>query len=370
MDGQIKEKMIKHTHINAEILPLTGIRSVAALWVVAFHMQKHIYEAFPAFRPVLTPIVSHGYLGVDLFFILSGFILYYNYHQRIDRLNTSVYWNFIVMRLARIWPVHVFILLAFLLLLFIQKMAGQTPSNPELYTALGWISSFLMIQGWSLPLNVSWNAPAWSISCEWAAYLLFPPAIFILRKIPQAHRHANIIITIIALTFTLTLCQLLKADASASWGLIRIAGEFVAGCTICDIFLKTKGNLKHWNVITPALFVALVYFNSAIFPKLGLVSYFSIPILALIILGLAHQQCLVSKFLSTKPMLYGGYISYSVYMVHSLCLIVVSRAYKYLPSCAIPFVSIIFILICASIIYKFIEEPSRIKMRKLILKFE
>jgi peptidoglycan/LPS O-acetylase OafA/YrhL len=367
MESEIKVKMIKHTHISAEILPLTGIRAVAALWVVAFHLKKPIYEAFPALRVALTPLVSHGYLGVDLFFILSGFILYYNYHQRIDRLNTNVYWNFIVMRLARIWPVHVFILLAFLLLHSMQKMAGQTPSNPEQYTALGWISNFFMIQGWSLPINISWNVPAWSISCEWAAYLLFPPAVFISRKLPKL-RYTNIIIAIIALAFTMTLCQLLKADASARWGLIRIAGEFVAGCAICDIFLKKSGNTKHWNIITPALIVALFYFNSAIFPKLGLVSYFSIPILALIILGLAHQQCFVSKFLSTKPMLYGGYISYSVYMVHSLCLIVVSRAYNYLPSYAIPFVSIIFILICASIIYKFVEEPSRIKMRKLIFK--
>jgi|688.fasta_scaffold411940_2 peptidoglycan/LPS O-acetylase OafA/YrhL len=360
--------MIKHTHINAEIPPLTGIRAVAALWVVAFHLKRLIYEAFPAFRAALTPLVSHGYMGVDLFFLLSGFILYYNYHQRIDYLNASVYWNFIVMRLARIWPVHVFILLVFLLLHSIQKMAGQTPSNPEQYTALGWISNFLMVHGWSLPINISWNVPAWSISCEWAAYLLFPFAIFILRKIPKAPRRANIIVAIIALAFTMTLCQLLKADASARWGLIRIAGEFVAGCAICDIFLKKSSSTKYWNIITPALFVALFCFNSAIFPKLGLVSYFSIPILALIILGLAHQQCFISKFLSTKPMLYGGYISYSVYMVHSLCLIIASRAYSYLPAYAIPFVSIIFILICASIIYKFVEEPSRLKMRKLILK--
>ena len=60
-----------------EIYPLTGVRAVAAIWVVLYHMESMLVRSYPDLYFVIKPVVETGYLGVDLFFILSGFIIAY-----------------------------------------------------------------------------------------------------------------------------------------------------------------------------------------------------------------------------------------------------------------------------------------------------
>src|SRR5689334_9429569 len=87
---------------------LTGIRGVAALWVVLFHLPNPL--AGTAFAQVL----SRGYLGVDLFFILSGFVLSYAYRDALpEKPMVRQALRFYAVRLARIYPLHVFVLALF-----------------------------------------------------------------------------------------------------------------------------------------------------------------------------------------------------------------------------------------------------------------
>src|SRR5262249_39676380 len=89
-----------------EIRALTGIRGFAAVWVVLFHLQwQGMYQAFPRLEAI-RPLVDRGYLGVDLFFILSGFILTWNYGEALADWRPREHVRFEIVRLARIYPVH------------------------------------------------------------------------------------------------------------------------------------------------------------------------------------------------------------------------------------------------------------------------
>jgi peptidoglycan/LPS O-acetylase OafA/YrhL len=129
---------------RTEISALTSLRGVAALTVLIFHVV-------PDFR---------GYLAVDLFFLLSGFVLTHVY--RGFELTRQSYFNFLKARLARIYPVHLMILVVLL------PMLNTRPD----FSSGGLLSSlFLMQSPWH---SISWNYASWSISAEWHCYLLFP----------------------------------------------------------------------------------------------------------------------------------------------------------------------------------------------------
>jgi len=157
----------------------TSMRGVAALLVVAYHLQFGAQSYLP-FESA-TPFFKRGYLWVDLFFILSGFII--SYSARMDE-RAPYDWaqikTFIVHRFARIYPLHVaalFMLAAVTFAIqFVRFLAGKPVSLDMLSptSILTFFEQLFLLNAWSVTGRVSWNIPSWSISAEWAAYMLFP----------------------------------------------------------------------------------------------------------------------------------------------------------------------------------------------------
>ena len=94
-------------HLDA----LTGIRGIAAWAVVFYHIRLSLAGLLPA--PVIEWLAK-GYLAVDLFFILSGFVIWYNYAPRIRQGGAAETRLFLWRRFARVWPLHAFILAGFI----------------------------------------------------------------------------------------------------------------------------------------------------------------------------------------------------------------------------------------------------------------
>ena len=156
---------------HARIEALTGLRFFAAIYVVLFHLYLRDFAAKS--KSLGAQFLSHGYLAVSFFFILSGFVLTWNY---ADRWSAESYPRFLVARLARIYPVY-------LLALFIQIPFYAPRLHP-------WpvIAVLCMIQSWTtLPsqLPSAWNFPAWTLSIEWFFYLCFPLLLFVVTKIKR-----------------------------------------------------------------------------------------------------------------------------------------------------------------------------------------
>lgn len=145
---------------------LTGVRFFLALGVVLFHFQ--LYWTLPAESAGL---LNRARLGVDVFFILSGFILTHVYLQG-DRAPN--YGRFLAARLARIYPAHLFILLAMLGLVLIAPVFG-VGLEPGRFNPVDFAGTLLLVQAWFPRESMAlWNGPAWSLSAEWFAYLAFP----------------------------------------------------------------------------------------------------------------------------------------------------------------------------------------------------
>ena len=93
-----------------EILSLTSLRGFLAVWVVVYHFWNDVLRLFP-FTEFLSPIVQMGHMAVPAFFMLSGFVLSYNYADRFHTLRRHEIVRFLCLRLARIYPVHLVTLL-------------------------------------------------------------------------------------------------------------------------------------------------------------------------------------------------------------------------------------------------------------------
>ncbi len=165
---------------TGEIRALSGLRIVAALWVVLFHFRPLLAQASPSLSTALAPpVLDAGAQGVDLFFILSGFVLTWNY---LDRMGES--WSardtlrFLWLRLARVWPVYLVTMHLAAAWIIFTLYVGHVPAEPpvvESLNATSWVRQVLLVQLWFQPYfdGSSWDGPAWSISAEWLAYLLF-----------------------------------------------------------------------------------------------------------------------------------------------------------------------------------------------------
>lgn len=150
------------------IKPLTSLRFLAAFWVLLYHFKDHLGLDLERFG-----FIAEGYLGVDLFFILSGFILAHVYLTELEGGRFG-YGSFLKNRLARIYPMHLAALGAMLVLFFGAAAAGVGVGDANAFKLSDLPAHLLMIHAWGATPAVGWNFPSWSISAEWAAYLAFP----------------------------------------------------------------------------------------------------------------------------------------------------------------------------------------------------
>ena len=138
---------------------LTGIRTLLAFNIVLFHFTP------PHLGP-LRPFVEHGFVFVNVFFLISGFILSYNYFDRGANLVKRDFW---MARFSRLYPVYLLVLLISLPMLDLEWHAR---SSTEFWQGL--TLTPLLLQGWSPSLATFWNTVAWTLSCEMAFYATFP----------------------------------------------------------------------------------------------------------------------------------------------------------------------------------------------------
>ena len=281
---------------------LTGLRGVAALWVVLFHM---------AGANSGIPIIQSGALGVDVFFILSGFVLAYVYADKLRPTDFMGFLSFLRARIARIYPLHVVMLgvIGLSVLALPGFASGQTLAHQR-FGFGAFIASLLLIQNWFYWLPTSWNAPAWSLSAEWFAYLAFP----IMLSLTQRWRTISAPLLLAAASLA-TLIALLRwkgvqhPDVAGVPGMLRMVFEFACGCLL---FRARTNGLRPLPWLADAgamllLAVALLW-NRMIF--------LSLPAMACVVVLAAQNAGWVAGVLARRPVVFLGEISFSLYMVH------------------------------------------------------
>lgn len=315
--------------MNNQIGALTSLRGIAATVVVILHFA---YSTLPAAGMILsrhTRFFRDGYLFVDLFFILSGFIMTHVYLESfLMGVNKQNYWTFLRARFARIYPLHLFTLgiLVGLELLKLGLPNFQAFTGNFNLTAL--IANVFMLQAFDfncLPLlwcKSSWNEPAWSISVEFLIYCIFPFILFALLKSKPKTDWIIYISTLIAL---LLLIRFTRGTLESIIGIPSIARcglECVIGILTYKAYQwgKYQSNLNFKLLELGSTLLVIGLMHKWIRSRV-IFDWVTLPAFSLLILSLASTtNGFISNILNSRPLLYLGTISYSIYMVH-WCLI-------------------------------------------------
>ncbi len=355
----------------ATIHALTGIRAIAAVWVVVEHFRYELYGLFPAAQRVDWWIDS-GYLGVEVFFVLSGFIISYNYAGGFSAVATRrSYGEFLLNRFARIYPVHLVTLMAVALLVLAASVTGIILSSDGKYTPLSFVANVGLFQ--VAPGVAAWNGPAWSISVEALAYVAFPLVALWLAKFVRP-RSAALAATCWLLAGTglmMAVREVSSSPTSPGMALLRIATEFVAGALLWKAWsLAQEPQSPRWDVVAGAAFLLTVGCLAALPDGEGL-GLLTTPIIAVFVIACAGAVGPIGRLLSSGPMIFGGKISYSLYMVHFIVLMMAGKLApweNYDDSSVVVRVGLLaaYYLTCllaAMACYFLVEEPARKAIR-------
>ncbi|MCF6389267.1 acyltransferase [Mycobacterium sp. MBM] len=370
---------------SGEIKALTGLRLFAAVWVVLFHFRPLLGQAIPDTSAALAPVLNSGAQGVDLFFILSGFVLAWNY---LDRMGPS--WStrdtvhFLWMRLARVWPVYLVTLhLAALWIVFTLNVGHIPAENADTLTAISYIRQLFLVQLWFQPYfdGSSWDGPAWSISAEWLAYLAFGFLALLIFRLARATRARSLLLLAFATTLPPVLFLLASGQFYTPWSwLPRILLQFTAGAIACAAVRRlypsdrTRTLAGVGALILVAMLIGILYWLDAhpipgVIDSGGVVDLLFVPLVVMLAIGAGT----LPRLLSTRVLVYGGQISFSLYMVHELVHTAWNwAAQQFELTLAGPvgplWLTAIFAvtLACSALLYHLVEEPARHWMRRMV----
>lgn len=341
---------------RAQLDGLTGLRGIAAWFVVLYHMRSGIAHAVPA---EATALFAKGYLAVDLFFVLSGFVIWLNYAPAFEARGIRAYGNFLRRRLARIYPLHLFVLLATAAFAGAMALAGH--AEPERYPWAELPLHLALVQNWGFTTALSWNHPAWSISTEFAAYLAFPLLVILLRlgRWPAMALLSGIATLCLALHLVLAAAgePTLGGDIPR-FGLLRCLTEFAAGAMVCRLWMLWYDN-RGPSLAAATLSIAM----GAAWASGLLAETLAFPsIAALALLALASAEASHWNIFRARPLVWLGEISYSTYLIHFggwtvFKLLFVADAAR------VPLWQAGLFLACvlagSALCYRFIEQPGR-----------
>jgi peptidoglycan/LPS O-acetylase OafA/YrhL len=315
---------------SGEIKALTGLRFVAAAWVVLFHFRPLLWEAAPGFSEALAPVLNCGAQGVDLFFILSGFVLTWNYLERMGpSWSTRATLHFLWLRLARVWPVYLVTLhLAALWIIFTLNVGHVPSKNVDQLTAINYVRQVVLVQLWFQPFfdGSSWDGPAWSISAEWLAYFLFGLLVLVIFRITRATRVRGLVWLAVAASLPPVLLLLASGQFYTPWSwLPRIVMQFTAGALVAAAVSRLRPTERarrgagYLSVLLMGTTVGLLYVLDAhpvpdVRDSGGLVDVLFVPLVMTLAIGAGSLPAL----LSTRFMVYAGQVSFCLYMVHEL----------------------------------------------------
>jgi peptidoglycan/LPS O-acetylase OafA/YrhL len=342
---------------RADLPALTGIRGLAAWFVVLYHIRL---GAVPYLPDGANFALARGYLAVDLFFMLSGFVLWLNYSGRLRRDGVRAVPKYLARRVARVWPLHLFILA--LTVIFAAGLAAAGKLNPDHYPWAELPLHVLLIHNWGFTDVLTWNDPSWSISGEAGAYLLFPLIVMGVdwRSRSPAWGIAALLLLAALLSAVMTWngATILDRDIPR-FGLLRAVTEFTMGTIVCALWQRWCSRPGLAAALAGALLGgALLLGFTTPAPETLVVPLF----LAGLLLALALTADRPGNPLAARPIQYLGEISYSTYLVHFLLYIVFKIALIDDPADVPPPLIGLFLLLtfAASVaLYHGVERPAQ-----------
>ena len=311
---------------------LDSLRGICAVLVCLFHLPLAYALAGSAF-------IQHSYLFVDFFFVLSGFVICHAYG---DRLTTSSLPVFILRRLGRLWPLHLFVLVVLVVMQLgvwglhhYGLSAGHAPFEGR-FAPVALIRDIFFLNSFGIGDAVTWNGPAWSISAEFWTYLVFAALVI--------HLRGRLLAAALALAggalLVLYTASPTFMDATYNFGFLRCVAGFCTGVVTHRIWMRHLAAAKAgpWThrmgwLAAAAAVLFVIFCGETVWSLLAPVVF------AFVVLAFAHGQSqdggALSRLLALPAFQAAGRWSYSIYMVHATIIFVALNAARLLAAMGI-----------------------------------
>ena len=294
---------------------LDGLRGAAILGVMIFHTGA--------------PFMKGGFIGVDIFFVLSGFLITSLLIQEFDGSGSISLKNFYMRRALRLGPALAALLIVYCLASF--AVLSEEEANRNYVDAL---ISLAYLSNWARAFSI--HAPdvlghTWSLSIEEQFYMLWPIVLLVLLRISKKRHHIAVITTCIALLSWLFRIHLALNAASLERlynGLDTRADTLMVGCTIGAVVHSglvsenAKSSLQKGLVILAPLSMAGLFafsiFGDSRDPRMYYFGFFIIEVLAAVLILdiVVNSRSIIRKLLVMKWVVWVGSISYGLYLWH------------------------------------------------------
>jgi peptidoglycan/LPS O-acetylase OafA/YrhL len=364
---------VKPVVLSDEILPLTGLRFVAALYVFIFHI--HLRWPLASESVFLSNLIGQGAVGMSLFFVLSGFVLARRYGD-----GSGNYRSYLINRFSRIYPVYLVAALLTLPWIGVSLVADSAYGLARQIATLGTLiaSDLLLIQAWFPQLFHLWNnSGSWSISVEAFCYALLPFILIGLhRRSERTIKYVAFAAYALAVIPGLTLVLFYGDQGQAFYSLpIYRLPEFVIGvCTAlaANRLVVSSAKTAALQLISMCLLIAYLGFVGSVLPMWVTHNWIVLPVIALTIFSTAQSFGVLSKLLSLAPVVWAGKISYSFYSFQLFVLLFLKSHHhtivEIIPALKdnrlLLLASLGVLMVLAAAGYHFIEEPMRLWIKR------
>jgi peptidoglycan/LPS O-acetylase OafA/YrhL len=341
-----------------DIRALTGVRGVAAAVIVVYHfgdVQLYGGGSIAYFR------IPHGYLPVDLFFMLSGYVIGLTYKDAFGAGSLKSFATFMLKRVARLYPAYIAIGL-----LYVAKIAAGLSGQDTLsmFSPSDIVGNILMMTGWGLYIHPLIGV-SWAASAEMGSYLLVPLLMLVTLRRGQLVCGLTVLAALLAI-YAVSISgrgssgPLDVVNGNSFYPLLRAVAGFTLGLTIYRFAgVLDRLSMTGQDVLLAALLIAIITTISLAAGDRLLYLLF-IPLVAVLSRDGRLAQALFGNALVYRL----GIISYSIYLIHPLFVSFAVRAWRdfgqtetaYLLASAVCFM-VIWLL--SELSYRLVEMPGR-----------
>jgi len=353
------------------------MRGLAALWVMLFHIDVSLFyrDMGALLSRDATGLISKGYLWVDFFFILSGFIIAHVYAESLassEKGRGRRVIDYLWARFARLYPLHLLCLGLVVIIALTYPLFLPDVKDGSWQTFMAWRaipSNLLMTHAMNQHVYLSWDIVSWSIGAEGWTYVAALPLLLALPRLPGPGTALLALTAFAGLAGYVLMQKEATLDITYRWGFVRCLLEFLIGACLWRLWrLKAVAWPGHDLVLVGALIAVAVVFHFKSFGAGG--DLIVVPLFALMVYGLAVSQGLVAKALNGALPQYLGRISYALYLVHGVAfsafwfLMPTVKAHIGEPSASLRWLYaagfITLVILISHIVHHAFEKPARL----------
>lgn len=336
--------------MNIHIQQLTSLRFLLAFWVVLHHYSARSFSEDVVF-------ISFGYIAVDFFFVLSGFVIANSYLLK----SNFNYLFFLKKRLSKIYPLHIVFLFLYIALFYFADyfLGGVKDLNKYNFDSV--LSNLLLLHSWGFENGLYFNFPSWSISAEWFAYAFI--FVFFVKMFSLGLAWVLFFSIVILFSTNLIVYFFLERELTRltfDFSILRVSSGFSVGCLFGFLFNMSR--------VKSNLFIYLICFVSLmtigfLLTNLAYFHFLVIPIIGVFIYALSClENGLLFNIMNNRLFVLLGASSYSLYMMHMFFYSIYFNGLDYIYNTrnwpeVFWYLGVICVVVLSVFIYKYVERP-------------